>query len=127
MTFHSILTRRAARLRRLTGNSNLRSQGEIDARNMSVSDIAMTLLVRPFLLSFMEPIVFAWNVYLSLLYGEHPASQRAASVHASGAGILYCWIESFGVVFIGNHGFNLGQNGLAFIVRWSPFCHGHAS
>lgn len=34
-------------------------------------------------------------------------------------GILYCWIESFGVVFIGNHGFNLGQNGLAFIVSHS--------
>ena len=31
-------------------------------------------------------------------------------------GILYCFIASFDVVFIGNHGFNLGQNGLAFLV-----------
>lgn len=30
---------------------------------------------------------------------------------------MYCWIESFGVVFIEHHGFSLGENGLAFIVR----------
>ena len=34
------------------------------------------------------------------------------------AGILYCFIASFDVVFIEFHGFNLGQNGLAFLVSF---------
>ena len=32
-------------------------------------------------------------------------------------GILYCFIASFDVVFIEHHHFNLGENGLAFMVR----------
>ena len=35
-------------------------------------------------------------------------------------GILYVFIASFNVVFMEMHGFNLGQNGLAFLVR--PSC-----
>ena len=65
----SILCRRAARLRRLTGNKNLRSQGEIDGANMTLGDIAMMTLVRPFILGFREPIVACWNVYIALVYG----------------------------------------------------------
>ncbi|KAI0699229.1 MFS general substrate transporter [Cytidiella melzeri] len=94
----AILYRRADRLRRTTGNQNLRTQAERDGIHISVGDLAMTTLVRPFILGFCEPMVFAWNLYCALLYG-----------------ILYCWIESFGVVFIEQHGFNLGENGLAFI------------
>ena len=32
-------------------------------------------------------------------------------------GILYIFIESFQVVFVEEHGFNLSENGLAFMVR----------
>ncbi|KAI0341879.1 MFS general substrate transporter [Trametopsis cervina] len=94
----AILYRRADRLRRATGNMNLHTQAERDGMHVSVSELAMTTLVRPFILAFLEPIVFSWNLYLALLYG-----------------LLYCWIESFGVVFVGMHGFSLGENGLAFI------------
>lgn len=59
----------------------------------------MNTLVRPFVLSFTEPIVFCWNIYIALVYG-----------------ILYIFIESFRVVFVENHGFNIGENGLAFLV-----------
>jgi len=94
----AILFRRAERLRRVTGNQNLRTQAERDGQHVSVKELAVATLVRPFILSFREPIVFAFNMYLSLLYG-----------------LLYCWIESFGVVFIEHHGFNLGENGLSFL------------
>lgn len=114
--FTSILYRRAVRLRRLTGNKDLRSQGEIDAKNMTVGDLAVVLLVRPFVLGFREPIVFCWNAYLSLLYGEFLYHSHIPVSDEPIAGILYCWIESFSVVFIEKHHFNLGQNGLAFIV-----------
>lgn len=94
----TILYRRAVRLRRLTGNPDLRTQAEIEAANMTMNEIAMMTLVRPFLLGFREPIVAFWNIYLGMLYG-----------------ILYCFIASFDVVFIEHHHFNLAQNGLAFL------------
>ena len=65
----SILYRRAVRLRRLTGDSKLKTQGEIDGANMTMSDIAQMTLVRPFILGFREPIVFAFNIYVALAYG----------------------------------------------------------
>lgn len=69
---------------------------------MTVGDVAMMNLVRPFILMFVEPIVAFWNIYVALVYG-----------------ILYIFIESFRVVFVENHGFNLGENGLAFLVSVS--------
>ena len=98
-----ILYRRAARLRRLTGNPSLKSEGEIESEEMTLAEVARMTLVRPFVLSFTEPIVAAWNLYIMLVYG-----------------ILYIFIESFQVVFVEEHGFNLGENGLAFMVR--PHC-----
>lgn len=65
----SILCRRARRLRRLTGNPMLKSQGELDAEQMTMRDVAMMTLVRPFILGFTEPIVASWNSYLALVYG----------------------------------------------------------
>jgi MFS transporter, DHA1 family, multidrug resistance protein len=64
-----ILYRRAQRLRRLTGNHKLRTQAERDGMHLSVGDLAMTTFVRPFILGFTEPMVFAWNLYGALLYG----------------------------------------------------------
>lgn len=58
-------------MRRLTGNPNLRSQGEIDGDRMTMHEVAMITLVRPFLLGFREPIVLSWNCFMGLLYGEH--------------------------------------------------------
>ena len=66
---------------------------------MTMGEIAMITLVRPFVLGFVEPIVAFWNIYIALAYG-----------------ILYVFIESFRVVFVEHHGFNIGQNGLAFMV-----------
>ncbi|THG98486.1 hypothetical protein EW026_g3708 [Hermanssonia centrifuga] len=94
----AILYRRATRLRRLTGNPDLRSQGELDSAHLTVSEMTQTALIRPFVLSFTEPIVACWNLYIALVYG-----------------ILYIFIESFRVVFMETHGFNIGENGLAFL------------
>ena len=74
-----MLYRRAARLRRLTGNPSLKSEGEIESEEMTLAEVAR---------------------YIMLVYG-----------------ILYIFIESFQVVFVEEHGFNLSENGLAFMVR----------
>jgi DHA1 family multidrug resistance protein-like MFS transporter len=56
------------------------------------------VVVRPFSLSFTEPIIFLMNLYIALIYA-----------------LLYCWFESFAIVFVGIYGFNLGEEGLSFV------------
>ena len=64
----NILFRRAARLRRLTGSDRFKSQGEIDSAHMTGKDIALMTLVRPFTMTFTEPIVLAIDLYIGLVY-----------------------------------------------------------
>ncbi|TFK54036.1 MFS transporter [Heliocybe sulcata] len=94
----NILVKRARRLRKLTGNDKLRTEGEIEQAHMTAHEIAMMTLVRPFVLTLKEPIVFLLNLYIALVYG-----------------LLYLWFEAFPIVFIENHGFNEGEEGLAFM------------
>lgn len=108
----NILYRRTVRYRKLTGNDKLKCEAELEAENMTGKEIAMMILVRPFTLSFSEPIVFFLNIYIALIYA-----------------LLYLWFESFPLVFGGIYGFDLGQNGLAFLgilvgglLVIGPFC-----
>ncbi|KAL8738202.1 MAG: hypothetical protein Q9181_000973 [Wetmoreana brouardii] len=93
----NILYRRTRRLRKLTGNENLKSKAEVEAEHMSAKDAMHMAMVRPFTLNFQEPMVFLLNLYIALIYG-----------------LLYIWFESFPLVFTGIYKFNLGQSGLAF-------------
>jgi DHA1 family multidrug resistance protein-like MFS transporter len=93
----NILYKRAKRLRETTGDDRLRSQSEIDTENHTWRD-HRTVLSRAFTLTFLEPIVFVMDLYTALLYG-----------------VLFIWFESFPLVFGDIYGFNLGQQGLAFL------------
>jgi DHA1 family multidrug resistance protein-like MFS transporter len=62
----TILHKRAARLRKLTGNENLRAPTELVHREFS--EIAYEALVIPFKL-LLEPAVFVVSLYLGLVYG----------------------------------------------------------
>ncbi|QDS74474.1 hypothetical protein FKW77_006707 [Venturia effusa] len=95
---NNILYRRTKRLRQLTGNDKLICQPELMAESMSRNEIIQMSLVRPFTLNFTEPMVFLLNLYIALVYG-----------------LLYIWFESFPIVFVGIYGFNLGEQGLAFL------------
>lgn len=57
------------RLRKATGNQDLKTQGEIDNEGRTGGDIAKEILWRPFQL-FFEPILLVYNTYLALIYGE---------------------------------------------------------
>lgn len=94
----NILYRRARRLRTLTGDTTLKTEAEIEVEGMTINDILTMTFFRPIQLSFTEPIVFALNLYISLVYG-----------------LLYLWFESFAIVFIKMYGFNLGMEGLSFV------------
>lgn len=94
----NIMYRRARRLRKLSGVSSIMSESELMAEQMSAKEVALMVLVRPFSLNFLEPIVLALNLYIALIYG-----------------LLYVWFESFAIVFIQTYGFNLGLEGVAFV------------
>ncbi|KAI9844387.1 MAG: hypothetical protein M1837_005588 [Sclerophora amabilis] len=93
----NILYRRTCRYRKLTG-ADLKCQPEIEAEGMSSNEIVQMTFIRPFSLSFTEPIVFLLNLYIALIYG-----------------LLYIWFESFPIVFGGIYRFSGGMQGLAFL------------
>ncbi|KIX98175.1 uncharacterized protein Z520_06255 [Fonsecaea multimorphosa CBS 102226] len=102
----NILLRRAARLRKLTGNNNLKSQSEIDQENLTVNEIVMSNLWRPAQINILDPAVLFTSLYISLMYS-----------------IFYSFFEVFPLVYgTGNpgkathgYGMNGGQIGLIFL------------
>ncbi|OQD89489.1 hypothetical protein PENANT_c002G05929 [Penicillium antarcticum] len=94
----NILSRRARRIRRITNDQKYASEAEIEIARVASRDVLFESLVRPFVLCFLEPIVLLMNLYIALIYG-----------------ILYIFFEAFPIVFEEKHGFNSGQNGLAFL------------
>lgn len=98
----TILYRRAARLRALTGNDNLRSESEILDAEKTFSSVMYEALVRPLIMTVKEPIVIAINLYIGLTYA-----------------ILYSYFESYPLVFAnaegGGYGWGLGLAGIPLL------------
>jgi MFS transporter, DHA1 family, multidrug resistance protein len=104
----NIPPRRAQRLRKLTGNQNIKSQSEIEMSEMTVKEIIVTNLWRPFQINALDPAVLFTSVYTALVYS-----------------IYYSFFEVFPLVYgSGNshqpstnsgYNFNLGQMGLVFL------------
>ncbi|KIV91153.1 hypothetical protein PV10_05725 [Exophiala mesophila] len=103
----TILLRRAARLRKQTGNKNLKSQGEIDQEKMNVNEVIVSNLWRPVQINAFDPAVLFTSVYTALMYS-----------------IFYSFFEVFPLVYgTGNgphsatqgYGMNLGEIGLIFL------------
>lgn len=94
----NILLRRAQRLRKITGDEQLRSQSEIDQAKMTPRDVALEALWRPFQLMLLDPSIAFTAVYTAIIYG-----------------IFYSFFEAFPLVYEGMYGFNLGELGLTFL------------
>jgi DHA1 family multidrug resistance protein-like MFS transporter len=62
----TILLKRAKRLRKLTGNQNLKSQSEINMAAISHKEIIYDSIVRPFVLAA-EPVMLFANIFLGLV------------------------------------------------------------
>lgn len=56
-------------------------------------------LLKPFIMLALEPMLMAVTAYMSFLYG-----------------LVYLLFQAYPFVFIQNHGFNTGEEGLAFLV-----------
>ena len=102
----NILLRRAARLRKLTGNANLKSQGEIDQEKLTVNEVIVGNLWRPAQINILDPAVLFTSLYTALMYS-----------------IFYSFFEVFPLVYAtGNpskathgYGMNSGEIGLIFL------------
>lgn len=108
----SILHRRAARLRRITGNDKLYCKADSEAANMTLAEIARMTLVRPFSMTILDPLVLLNNMEIGLVYA-----------------VLFTWLEAFPIVFGQVYGFNRGVSTLPFLailvgalVTWVGFC-----
>ncbi|KZT09290.1 MFS general substrate transporter [Laetiporus sulphureus 93-53] len=91
----ALLKRRAARLRKETGNPNITTEQELFSA--SLSQIIIETLVRPFQMLMTEPILLLMSLYVALIYG-----------------LLYSFFFAFPVVFSEGYGFDDGHSGLVF-------------
>ena len=74
----NILHRRADRLRRLTGNQNIRSPAEFDSpisangKSMNLGGLILEAIWRPIQMTFREPIIIAVNLYIGMFLPSLP-------------------------------------------------------
>jgi multidrug resistance protein len=111
-----ILERKAARLRKETGNQALRSE-LADLSGHAVEKIKVAI-VRPLRLLFLTPIVTLMSFYVAITC--KPVScclipPTAAISNASADGILYLLFSTFSLVYPQYYGFGEGESGLVFI------------
>jgi len=90
-----ILARKAARLRKQTGNEALRSK--LDT-GLSPKELLVRSLIRPTKMLVLSPIVALMSIYMALVYG-----------------IMYLLFTTFTFVFEGSYGFSEGNVGLTYI------------
>lgn len=91
-----ILKKKAQRLRKETGDE--RWYAPIERHSTSFKQRLNDIVLKPFIMLFLEPMLLAITIYMSFVYG-----------------VVYLLFEAFPFVFVRNHGFNSGENGLAFL------------
>jgi multidrug resistance protein len=95
-TFHqTILDKKVARLRKETGNMNLRSKLD---NGLPPKEVFARAIARPMKMLFFSPIVFLMSLYISVNYG-----------------ILYLFFTTMTFVFEGQYHFSSGAVGLAYL------------
>ncbi|KAF9873978.1 major facilitator superfamily transporter [Colletotrichum karsti] len=92
----TILSRRAAALRKTTADPSHVTEQDIDMRPLS--ERLGIFLVRPFQLLFRELIVFLISIYMSVLYG-----------------LLYMFFVAFPIIYQKRKGYSASSTGLMFI------------
>ncbi|KAK4686440.1 hypothetical protein P7C73_g3691, partial [Tremellales sp. Uapishka_1] len=91
-----ILVKKAKRLRKKTGEE--RWYAPLEKTDHSFKARAKHVLVTPFVMLALEPMLMAVTVYISFVYG-----------------VIYLLFEAYPFVFVAHHGFNLGEEGLMFL------------
>lgn len=95
---HTLLTRKAKRLRKVTGNERIVSAGELTNKSLTARELAIDTLWRPIEITIKEPVVLLIDVYIALVYA-----------------IMYLWFEAFPIVFLEVHHFTLIEMGVCYV------------
>ncbi|GAW22541.1 hypothetical protein ANO14919_120800 [Xylariales sp. No.14919] len=90
-----ILKAKAARIRKETNDDRWWTRYDL---NLSPIDIVKVNLTRPFVLFFTEPILWFFNLWISIVYG-----------------ILYLCFVAYPIVFTQHRGWSPGLTGLSFV------------
>ncbi|KAK4143067.1 major facilitator superfamily domain-containing protein [Dichotomopilus funicola] len=90
-----LLTNKVARLRKETGDDRWWCAHD---QRRSTLDLLKTNLSRPFVLAATEPILWFFNIWISIIYG-----------------ILYLCFVAYPIVFTQYRGWSVGMTGLAFL------------
>ncbi|KAL1591776.1 hypothetical protein SLS60_011775 [Paraconiothyrium brasiliense] len=93
-----ILLRRARRLRKLTGRTDLMAECEIRQQHRNRNEVLYQALIKPWEINILDPAVLFTTIYTGLIYG-----------------IYYSFFESFPLVFQGVYKFSFGSLGLAYL------------
>lgn len=94
----AILSRRARRIRKQTGDSRYYTiQEKIDSK-MKVSEFLIETLYRPICMIVQDPIVLAFDIYISVVYG-----------------VFNLFFEAFPIVFVDVYHFSLIELGLSYM------------
>ena len=75
-----ILLKRAERLRRSTGNQNLRSESEVKQGNLKFLRLLAGYLTTPFLVTVQDPSIAFINLYTGLIYGIFVSASTQVTV-----------------------------------------------
>ncbi|KAK6455536.1 multidrug resistance protein 7 [Scheffersomyces xylosifermentans] len=94
----TLLYRKAKRLRAITGNQNITSEGEIENSRLTARELAIETLWRPIEISILEPVVLLINIYIALVYS-----------------IMYLWFEAYPIVFFETKHFTLIEMGVSYV------------
>jgi multidrug resistance protein len=92
----TILSRRAQKIRKDTGDDKFVTEQDLDLRPFS--ERLRIFLIRPFQLLFLEPIVLFIFLYMSVLYG-----------------LLYMFFVAYPIVYQEGKGYSASKTGLMFI------------
>jgi DHA1 family multidrug resistance protein-like MFS transporter len=95
----TILLRRAKRLRKITGDQNIKSQSEIDQKNLSVKNIAFNALIKPWEINLLDPAILFTTFFTGLVYG-----------------LLYTYYEVFPIAYGNIYHFG-GKIGLTYLTN----------
>ncbi|EER33594.1 benomyl/methotrexate resistance protein [Candida tropicalis MYA-3404] len=93
----TLLRRKAQRLRAVTGNDRITSDGEVENSKMTTHELIVDTLWRPLEITIMEPVVLLIDIYIAMVYS-----------------ILYLFFEVFPIYFVGVRGFTLVELGTTF-------------
>ncbi|EGW30874.1 multidrug resistance protein 7 [Spathaspora passalidarum NRRL Y-27907] len=94
----TLLYRRAIRLRGVTGNQRITSEGELENRNKTARQIAIETLWRPIEVFIMEPVILMINLYIALVYST-----------------WYLFFEVYPIYFQGVRGFTIVELGCTYL------------